>query len=201
MASSKEDIKSDLVSEAGSLDHRPAYIADVDNELYIPDLEFTPQEERRIVRSLDFRLFSWVLFTTFILNMDRTNHSNAVSDNLPEDLGFTINVVNTGVALYSAIFSCACIVGAVMAKIVGPHRCACILTGNKGWSLTECCRDRGKYVCMGSCNNGARARQGQSWIPHCTLLYVSFLLTQTPAILTLTMQLSRSPRAGPSQLH
>ncbi|KIY68935.1 MFS general substrate transporter [Cylindrobasidium torrendii FP15055 ss-10] len=122
MASSKEDIKSDLASEAGSLDHRPAYIPDVDNELYIPDLEFTPQEERRIVRSLDFRLFSWVLFTTFILNMDRTNHSNAVSDNLPEDLGFTINVVNTGVALYSAIFSCACIVGAVMAKIVGPHR-------------------------------------------------------------------------------
>lgn len=41
----------------------------------------------------------------FVLNLDRTNLSNAVSDNLPADLGFTIDTVNLGVAIYSVLFS------------------------------------------------------------------------------------------------
>lgn len=55
--------------------------------------------------------------------MDRTNISNAVSDGLPADLGFTINVVNTGTAIYSVLFSIACLSGSVVAKKIGPARC------------------------------------------------------------------------------
>lgn len=55
--------------------------------------------------------------------MDRTNLSNAVSDNLPHDLGFNINVVNTGIAMYAVLFSAACFSGSVIAKRVGPSRC------------------------------------------------------------------------------
>ena len=55
--------------------------------------------------------------------MDRTNNSNAISDNLPEDLGFNINVVNTATAIYSVLFSIFCLSGAVIAKIAGPSRC------------------------------------------------------------------------------
>lgn len=55
--------------------------------------------------------------------MDRTNHSNAISDGLPHDLGFTINVVNTATAIYSVLFSIFCLSGAVIAKRVGPARC------------------------------------------------------------------------------
>jgi hypothetical protein len=55
--------------------------------------------------------------------MDRTNHSNAISDNLPHDLAFTINVVNTGTAICSVLFSVFCLSGAVVAKRVGPARC------------------------------------------------------------------------------
>lgn len=97
-----------------------------DNPLFIADLSYTKEEESKVIRILDTRLFPWILLTTFVLNMDRTNHSNAVSDNLPADLGFTINTVNLGVAIYSVIFSCSCFSGAVMAKIVGPSRCMCL---------------------------------------------------------------------------
>ncbi|KAK7449286.1 hypothetical protein VKT23_013429 [Stygiomarasmius scandens] len=93
-----------------------------DNPFFIHNLSYTSEEEARVVRILDMRLFPWILLTTFVLNMDRTNHSNAVSDNLPADLGFTINTVNLGVAIYSVLFSLACLSGAVIAKIIRPSR-------------------------------------------------------------------------------
>ena len=90
---------------------------------FIPSLEYTKKEEREVIRILDTRLFPWILLTTFVLNMDRTNNSNAISDNLPEDLGFDIDVVNTATAIYSVLFSVACLSGAVVAKVAGPSRC------------------------------------------------------------------------------
>ena len=94
-----------------------------DNPFFIPSLTYTREEEARVVRILDTRLFPWVLLTTFVLNMDRTNISNAVSDNLPADLGFTTDTVNLATAIYSVIFSLACLFGAVVCKIVHPVRC------------------------------------------------------------------------------
>ncbi|KAJ7919581.1 MFS general substrate transporter [Mycena leptocephala] len=89
---------------------------------YVKNLDYSVEEEAQVVRILDTRLFPWILLTTFVLNMDRTNHSNAISDNLPANLGFTINTVNTGTAIYAVIFSIFCFSGAVMAKIVGPAK-------------------------------------------------------------------------------
>ncbi|KIK66417.1 hypothetical protein GYMLUDRAFT_193056 [Collybiopsis luxurians FD-317 M1] len=93
-----------------------------DNPFFIPHLAYTREEEARIIRILDTRLFPWVLLTTFVLNMDRTNLSNAISDNLPADLGFNTNTVNVGTAIYSVLFSLACLNGAVVCKIVHPAR-------------------------------------------------------------------------------
>jgi hypothetical protein len=94
-----------------------------DNPLYVQGLSYTKEEERAVVKILDTKLFPWILLTTFVLNMDRTNLSNAISDNLPQDLGFTIDTVNLGTAIYAVLFSLACFSGAIMAKIVGPARC------------------------------------------------------------------------------
>jgi hypothetical protein len=77
--------------------------------LYVKDLDYTAEEETAVIRILDTRLFPWILLTTFVLNMDRTNLSNAISDNLPADLGFTINTVNTGTAIYAVVFSLSCL--------------------------------------------------------------------------------------------
>ncbi|KAF9045085.1 major facilitator superfamily domain-containing protein [Panaeolus papilionaceus] len=89
---------------------------------YVEDLDYTPEEEGRVLSILDRRLMPCILLTTFVLNMDRTNNSNAISDNLPFDLGFDIDVVNTATALHSVFFAVACLSGAVIAKIAGPSR-------------------------------------------------------------------------------
>jgi hypothetical protein len=40
---------------------------------YDSSLEWTKEEESRVVRKIDFALFPFVLLMTFVLNMDRTN--------------------------------------------------------------------------------------------------------------------------------
>lgn len=95
-----------------------------DNPFFIPNLTYTSEEEARVVRIIDIRLFPWILLTTFVLNMDRTNLSNAISDNLPADLGFTTDTVNLATAIYSVLFSLACLSGAVVCKIVSCRYCS-----------------------------------------------------------------------------
>ncbi|KAG1182375.1 hypothetical protein G6F36_009235 [Rhizopus arrhizus] len=67
---------------------------------YVPGLKWTEEEEKRVLFKIDTRLMSFVLLMTFVMNMDRTNISNAISDNMPEELGFNITGVNTATLNY-----------------------------------------------------------------------------------------------------
>ncbi|KAJ7724742.1 MFS general substrate transporter [Mycena maculata] len=117
---------------------------------YVKGLDYTPEEEAKVVRILDTRLFPMVLVTTFVLNMDRTNLSNAISDGLPADLGFTINTVNTATAIYAVVFSFSCFTGAVMAKIAGPSRWIPFLMFC--WGIVTLChatiKDTAGFICV-----------------------------------------------------
>lgn len=93
---------------------------------FVYDLQYSKEEEAKVICMLDTRLFSWILLTTFVLNMDRANISNAVSDNLPTDIGFNINVVNTGTMVHSILFAILTPTGALIAKQVGPPKCMSI---------------------------------------------------------------------------
>ncbi|KAJ7485714.1 MFS general substrate transporter [Mycena latifolia] len=106
----------ELESPTGTRLEKPA--PSLDEE----DLDYTAEEESAVIRILDTRLFPWILLANLVLNMDRTNHSSAISDNLPADLGFTIDTVNTGTAISAVVLSIFCFSGAVMSKIVGPSR-------------------------------------------------------------------------------
>ncbi|ORY94142.1 major facilitator superfamily domain-containing protein [Syncephalastrum racemosum] len=53
--------------------------------------------------------------------MDRTNLSNAISDDLALDLGFTNDGVNTSIQVYSVIFTIVTLFANVISKRVGPH--------------------------------------------------------------------------------
>ncbi|KAJ3982593.1 MFS general substrate transporter [Lentinula detonsa] len=114
-------------------------LSDSDNPFFIPNLTYTQSEESKVIRILDTRLFPWVLLTTFVLNMDRTNLSNAVSDNLPEDLGFTTDTVNLGTAIYSVLFSLACLRIPISMFCWGLVTMAHALIQNKGGFLTVRC--------------------------------------------------------------
>ena len=46
---------------------------DDNTEGYDKTLQWTEDEERRIIRKLDFRLMPFMLIMSFVLNMDRTN--------------------------------------------------------------------------------------------------------------------------------
>lgn len=61
-----------------------------------PELEWTPAEEKRIVRKLDYRVCAFACFAFFALQVDRGNLAQAVADNLLNDLNLTTNDYNTG---------------------------------------------------------------------------------------------------------
>ncbi|RSH82833.1 hypothetical protein EHS25_005823 [Saitozyma podzolica] len=90
--------------------------------LFDIDLEYTKEEEAKVVKILDTRLFTAVLLSTFVLNVDRTNISNAVSAGLPADLGFTIDTVNSANQVYAAIFTFSTLLGGIAGKRFGPQR-------------------------------------------------------------------------------
>ncbi|KAI8336366.1 major facilitator superfamily domain-containing protein [Chlamydoabsidia padenii] len=64
---------------------------------------------------------SFVLLMTFVLNMDRTNMSNAVSDNLAANLGFNNDGVNTGVLIHAIFFTVVTLPNNVFVKRFGAH--------------------------------------------------------------------------------
>ncbi|KAI9475525.1 MAG: major facilitator superfamily domain-containing protein [Benjaminiella poitrasii] len=93
----------------------------LETAVYDENLQWTDEEEQRIRTKLDIRLMSFILLMTFVLNMDRTNISNAISDNLASDLGFTNDGVNTGTLVYAIVFTIFTLPSNAIVKKIGAH--------------------------------------------------------------------------------
>lgn len=65
--------ESKLSADAQDAPHNihSALLPDESNPFFVRDLDYTPEEEKAIIKVLDRRLFPWILLTTFVLNMDR----------------------------------------------------------------------------------------------------------------------------------
>ncbi|KAI9319496.1 major facilitator superfamily domain-containing protein [Dichotomocladium elegans] len=91
-------------------------------EGYDGSLKWTEEEEKQVLRIIDRRLMPFMLLMSFVLNMDRTNFSNAVSDDLAANLGFTNDGVNTAVLANAIVFTFFTLPANPIAKLVGAHR-------------------------------------------------------------------------------
>lgn len=72
-----------------------------------PEAKWTAAEERRVVWKTDLRLLSWLCLMMFGLQLDRGNLSNALADNLLNDLNLTSDDYNNGTTIQLVCFLAA----------------------------------------------------------------------------------------------
>ena len=70
--------------------------------VFDPDLEWEPREERKLVRKLDWHVCLWACIMFFALQVDRGNLSQAVSDNMLDQLGLSTDEYNYGENVFAA---------------------------------------------------------------------------------------------------
>jgi hypothetical protein len=112
----KSPIEVDEASDRSSIDARNPFkdpkVAEYYRDLYEkaqyesreafdPEIEWTAAEEKSIVRRLDWHVCLWACIMFFALQLDRGNISQALSDNMLDDLGLTTNEYNYGMLLNS----------------------------------------------------------------------------------------------------
>ncbi|RCK65553.1 hypothetical protein Cantr_01214 [Candida viswanathii] len=85
-----------------------------------PHFEWTPEEEKKVVRKINLRvaLTACVLFVG--LQVDRSNLQQGVSDNLLNDIGLTTDDYNTGNTIFYVCFLAAEVPSQLISKALGP---------------------------------------------------------------------------------
>ncbi|KAF1938119.1 MFS general substrate transporter [Clathrospora elynae] len=87
---------------------------------YDPEFEWEPEEEKKIVRKIDKRICTWVCLMFFALQLDRANISQALSDNMLDDLNMNTNDYNYGQTIFFLCFLGAELPSQLLSKKLGP---------------------------------------------------------------------------------
>ncbi|KAF9973025.1 hypothetical protein BGZ73_003775 [Actinomortierella ambigua] len=89
---------------------------------YVHDLTWTEEEETRLVRTFDFRIMSWIGVMFFFMQLDRGNMSNALTDNIMDDLGVNLNTITLGTTVFVLFFCLFEIPSNMIIRRLGAHR-------------------------------------------------------------------------------
>ncbi|KAH8897466.1 MFS general substrate transporter [Thozetella sp. PMI_491] len=103
----------------------PFYVPHADYEnlgRFDPSARWTYREEQSVLRKTDLKILVWILIMFFGLNIDRGNLSNAVADNLLNDLAINTNDYNNAQNMYRIGFFIAEIPSQMVGKRLGPDR-------------------------------------------------------------------------------
>lgn len=103
---------------------------------YDPSAQWTPAEEHRLVRRLDWRITGWCCLMFFAMQLDRGNVSQALADGMLSDLGLSTDQYNTGMTLYYVCFLVAELPAQMISKRLGPD--VWIPLQMVAWSAVAC---------------------------------------------------------------
>ncbi|KAL2854900.1 major facilitator superfamily domain-containing protein [Aspergillus pseudoustus] len=103
-----------------------------------PDFVWAPEEEKRLIRKIDWRICTFACITFFALQLDRGNIVQALSDNMLVDLGMNTNDYNTGQTIFYCAFLFAELPSQLISKKLGPDRWIPIQMIS--WSLIAACQ-------------------------------------------------------------
>ncbi|CAK7274547.1 hypothetical protein SEPCBS119000_006230 [Sporothrix epigloea] len=90
--------------------------------VFDPSFTWAEEEERKLVRKLDWHVCLWACVMFFGLQVDRGNLVQAVADNLLPELGLTTNDYNYGNTVFYISFLLAELPSQLVSKKVGPDR-------------------------------------------------------------------------------
>ncbi|KAF8867334.1 allantoate permease [Acephala macrosclerotiorum] len=119
--------------------------------VFDPDLTWTKQEEKTVIRKLDWHVCMWACVMFFALQTDRGNLAQAIADNLLKDLHLTTNDYNVGNTVFLVSFLLAEVPSQLVSKKLGPDRwipiqmvlwsmvamSQCAITGKQSFLITR----------------------------------------------------------------